>query len=76
MALSAEDVVAQFHRMVAGDGSSLSLEGVEGGAARVRYSKGGDAHCESCVLSPDDLAAMLMEAFERHGAGIVKVELV
>lgn len=76
MALSPKDVIAQFHRMVEGDGSSLGLVEVESGLARVRYAKTGDAHCETCVLTPEDLRDMLSEAFQRNGTGIRDVEIV
>ncbi|MBD0417377.1 NifU family protein [Oryzicola mucosus] len=76
MPLSPTDVVAQFHQMVASDGSSLSLVAVENGCAQVRYQTSGDAHCETCVLTPSDLRDMLSEAFQRNDRGIREVEMV
>ena len=76
MALSPSDVVAQFHHMVSSDGSSLTLLDLSESRARIRYAKTGVAHCETCVLTHDDLREMLIEAFKRNGTGITTVEIL
>ncbi|SFC29749.1 hypothetical protein [Tropicimonas isoalkanivorans] len=76
MSLTTADVVAQFERMVASMGVSLTLVGTEGTVATVQYGSEGDPTCDICVFSTDDLKAMLEEAFVRNNVGPTEVKFV
>src|SRR3954451_16149020 len=66
---AAEELVAQFDRMVRRDGGSLTLESLQDRTLRVTHRSGGDLTCEgdSCVLRSVELESMMAEVLERRG---------
>jgi hypothetical protein len=65
---TATKLVAQFDRMVRGDGGHLELLGVDDGVIRVGYRPGVDPTCEDgvCVLPGAELQAMMTETLARR----------
>ena len=72
----AEFVVREARRIV--EPSQAELLGVEDGVARVRFKPVHDPRCETCVTSPDDFRAFLLELFAQRAPHVsdVSVELV
>jgi hypothetical protein len=67
---AAEQLIAQFDRMVSRDGGSLTLESLRDGTLRVVHWSGSDLSCEgdSCVLRSVELEQMMAEVLERRGS--------
>ena len=67
---AAEQLVAQFDRMVRGDGGNLTLESLRDGTLLVMHRSGSDLTCEgdSCVLRSVELEQMMAEVLERRGS--------
>ena len=61
MSTEAQRVVEQFNEIVKPDGGSVTFVSVDGGVLRVRYAPGRNEECETCVLEPDSLAAMMKD---------------
>ena len=75
----AEELVAQFDRMVRRDGGSLELVGNEDGVVRVAYRMGSDPTCEgdACVLPDAELQQLMSETLGRRDPSLrVEVRLV
>jgi hypothetical protein len=68
-------VVARFEHLVAGSGGAIELVGVQGDEVIVRYDVGAE-DCEACVLTPEDLAAFILEAAQRSEPSVMRVTLV
>lgn len=71
-------LVKHFSRMVARDGGTLALLGVDGKVIRVRYRPGVDPTCDadSCVLAHHELQEMMTETLARRDPELsVVVEL-
>ena len=64
-----EATLAKFRPLIARDGGSLELVEHREGEAIVRYVKGVNEECESCILSDEDLGAMIAEALPGKGQG-------
>jgi hypothetical protein len=64
----AESLVAQFDRMVRGDGGSLELLATEGNVIMVGYSPGADPTCAggACVLPDAELQELMSETLSRR----------
>ena len=60
-----EGVLAKFRPLIARDGGRLELVACGEGEALVRYTRGVNEQCESCILSEEDLGAMIAEALPR-----------
>jgi hypothetical protein len=43
---------------------------------RVRYSRGTNEECAECVLEPDDLRELVLEAIQRQDPTVLTVELL
>jgi hypothetical protein len=74
-----ETIVSQFDRMVRGDGSSVSLLGVEGDVIRVGYRPGVDPSCAdgACVMPHRELEQLMGETLARRDPTLrVVVELL
>jgi hypothetical protein len=74
-----ETIVSQFDRMVRGDGSSVSLLGVEGDVIRVGYRPGVDPTCDDgvCVMPHRELEQLMGETLARRDPTLrVVVELL
>ena len=76
MASAANMVVGQFQQIVSGDGGRLELLSEADGVVSVRYAPGHNDQCATCVLEPDDLQIMLLEAVQQHDPSIKSVSLV
>ena len=70
-----EDVVRQFDRMVQSDGSKLALVSDDDGVVRLLYQRADISACETCVLSPEDLQALVLEALERNKLPVTRVQI-
>ena len=62
--------------LVQPDGGNIELVSLDGGTMKIRYLPGTNEECETCVLDPNDLCALMEEALERQDPTIKKVELV
>jgi hypothetical protein len=72
-------LASQFHRMVRGDGSAVSLLGVEGDVIRVGYRPGVDPSCVdgACVMPHLELEQLMGETLARRDPTLrVVVELL
>jgi hypothetical protein len=72
-------LASQFDRMVRGDGSSVSLLGVEDGVIRVGYRPGVDPECAdgACVMPHRELEQLMGETLARRDPNLrVVVELL
>ncbi len=67
------DVVAQFDVML-GDDASLHVGDLENGTLRLVYqTAGGAVDCEACVLAPDDLEILVLEALQVRSSPVTSV---
>ncbi len=69
-------VLDNFGGILESDGGSLELLDITGGVVRVRYVQGHNEECPECVLTPEGLRALLLEALQTHAPHIVQLELV
>jgi hypothetical protein len=76
MSVAADMVVGQFRQIVSGDGGKLELLSEANGVVEVRYAPGHNDQCATCVLEPDDLRQMLLEAMQMHDESIKAVSVV
>lgn len=70
-----EYVLDNFGEILKPDGGSLELLEITRGMARVRYIQGQNEECPECVLSPEALHALLLEALQTHAPYITQLEL-
>ena len=76
---TAQQLVANFVRMVRADGGSLELLSAEGGKIRVGYAPGHDEECTTgaCILPHVELQQMMTEWLARRDpSATVIVQLV
>jgi hypothetical protein len=67
------DVVAQFDAML-GDDASLQVSDFESGTLRLVYrTADGTVDCEACVLAPDDLEILVLEALQVRSSPVTSV---
>jgi len=71
----ADELVAQFGRMVRSEGGSLIVLDESDSAVRIGYVSGEDPNCESgaCVLPPAELQTMMSEWLARRAPGTTVV---
>lgn len=75
--LSGIDVVLDyFNRILAADDGSLSFVRREGDALVLHYRQGTNEDCPTCVFTPEDLTALVLEATQKRDASIVSVQLL
>ena len=59
-----EKVLGLFRTILSMDGGTLELVGVENGTATIRYVPGQNEECPECVLTPENLQAMIEESMQ------------
>lgn len=64
-----EATLDKFRPLIARDGGRLELVEHREDEAIVRYTRGSNPECESCVLSQEDLGEMILEALPAGQAG-------
>lgn len=71
----ANELVAQFGRMVRSEGGSLIVLDESDSTVRIGYVSGEDPNCESgaCVLPPAELQTMMSEWLARRAPGTTVV---
>jgi len=69
-------VLDRFNSMLADDGATIQRESVADGVLRLRYVSGAQGACETCVLDPDDLEALIGEALAGKVADVTRVEVL
>jgi hypothetical protein len=69
-------VVDYFNRILAADNGLLTVVGREGGTVVLRYEQGTNEECPTCVFTPEDLTALLLEATQKRDASITGVQLI
>lgn len=72
---AAEQVVEQFNEIVKPDGGSIAFVSADAGVLRVRYAPGKNEECESCVMPPDALGAMMKDMVQTLDPSIQEVEV-
>jgi Fe-S cluster biogenesis protein NfuA len=75
MSVEARQVAEQFDEIVKPDGGSVTFVSAGDGVLRVRYAAGRNEECESCVLSPETLAAMMQDMVQSLDPSIQTVEV-
>jgi len=70
-----EQVVEQFNEIVKPDGGQVAFVSVEAGVLRVRYAPGKNEECETCVMTPDALGAMMQDMIQTLDPSIQQVEV-
>jgi Fe-S cluster biogenesis protein NfuA len=68
-------VVDRFNAMLSSDAPSIAVEDFEGGVLSLRYGGVGGGDCEACVLSPEDLEALIGEALIGKASGVTSVRV-
>ena len=71
-----EKVLDLFRQIISTDGGKLDLVGQKDGAVRLRYTPGHNEECPECVLTPENLQAMIQESMQVHVPHITRVDLV
>jgi hypothetical protein len=71
-----EVVVGYFNRILAADNGLLSFIRREGGIVVLRYVAGNNEDCPTCVFTPEDLTALVLEAAQKRDASIASVKLI
>jgi hypothetical protein len=71
-----EVVVDYFNRILAPDNGSLSFLRREGDTLILRYLEGENEDCPTCVFTPEDLTALVLEATQKRDASIAGVKLI
>ncbi|MBI4338619.1 MAG: NifU family protein [Chloroflexi bacterium] len=69
-------VLKDFQEIVGSDGGRLEFVDLAGDALQLRYFPGVNEQCATCVVSPEDLAELVLEAMREHATVVNKVELV
>ena len=75
MSSVAQQVAEQFDEIVKPDGGSVTFVSAEAGVLRVRYVPGSNEECETCVMAPDSLAAMMKDMVQGLDPSIQQVEI-
>jgi hypothetical protein len=71
-----EMVVDNFNRILAADNGLLSFVGREGDTVVLRYVEGTNQDCPTCVFTPEDLTALVLEATQKRDPSIAGVKLI
>jgi Fe-S cluster biogenesis protein NfuA len=71
----AQFVINQAKGIVSSDGGDVWLTDVRDSTAFVRYKKGHNPDCETCVITPDDFHLFLTEMFSQKAPHIKQVEI-
>jgi hypothetical protein len=69
-------VVDYFNRILASDHGLLSFVRREGDTVVLRYREGQNEDCPTCVFTPEDLAALVLEATQKRDTSIASVKFV
>jgi len=69
-------VLDRFNTILAPDEGGLSIKAIAGETVELDYVKGSNPRCDTCVLSAEDLAAMLDEALASAASGAARLRLV
>ena len=69
-------VVDRFNSMIGDDGATIEVEGFDGGVLDIRYVPGPSGACETCVLTPEDLEALIGEALVGKASGVAAVHVL
>ena len=70
-----KNVLDTFGQILASDGGSLELLNIADGVARVRYVPGNNEECPECVMTPEGLRGLLLEALQTQAPYIKELEL-
>jgi Fe-S cluster biogenesis protein NfuA len=68
-------VVDRFNAMLSDDDASITVEGLTSGVLHLRYGGVAGRDCEACVLSPEDLEALIGEALIGRASGVTAVRV-
>jgi Fe-S cluster biogenesis protein NfuA len=68
-------VVDRFNAMLSDDNASITVDDFDGGVLNLRYGGVGGSDCEACVLSPEDLEALIGEALIGKASGVTSVRV-
>lgn len=68
-------VVDRFNAMLSSDDASITVEDFTSGVLNLRYGGVGGGDCEACVLSPEDLEALIGEALIGKASGVTAVRV-
>lgn len=68
-------VVDRFNAMLSGDAASITVQDFDGGVLNLRYGGIAGGDCEACVLSPEDLEALIGEALIGKASGVTSVRV-
>jgi len=71
----AQFVINQAKGIVSSDGGDVWLTDVRDSTAYVRYKKGHNPDCTTCVIQPEDFRYFLTEMFSQRAPHIKDVEL-
>lgn len=71
-----ETVVDNFNRILAADNGVLSFIRRDGDTVVLRYVEGKNEDCPTCVFTPEDLTALVLEATQKRDASIANVTLI
>lgn len=71
-----EFVVDYFNRILAADNGWLSFVRRDGDTLVLRYRQGLNEECPTCVLTPEDLTMLVLEATQRRDTSIASVKLI
>ncbi len=71
-----ELVVENFNRILAADNGLLSFIRRDGDTVILRYLEGKNEDCPTCVFTPEDLTALVLEATQKRDASIEDVKLI
>lgn len=71
-----EFVVGYFNRILAPDNGWLSFVRREGDTLVLRYGQGLNEECRACVLTPEDLSTLVLEATQKRDASVASVKLI
>ena len=69
-------VVDYFNRILAADDGSLTFVRRDGDIVILRYLQGTNEDCPTCVFTPEDLTALVLEATQKRDASIGSVQLI
>jgi Fe-S cluster biogenesis protein NfuA len=69
-------VLDRFNALLDADGAHLEVVAQERDALTLRYVGAAAGGCESCVLDPDDLEALVSEALQRQGSPLHRVTVL
>jgi Fe-S cluster biogenesis protein NfuA len=71
----AQFVINQAKGIVSTDGGDVWLTDVRDSIAYVRFKRGHNPECATCVIQPDDFRSFLTEMFSQRAPHIKDIEL-